>query len=171
VLECERPSVVIRQADRPGDLGWVVMAHGEQYAAEFGWNTEFEALVARIVANFAADHDPGRERAWLAEMDGHRVGCVFCVRKDNETAQLRILLVTRDGRGHGLGRRLVAECIDFARAAGYRRLVLWTNDPLAAARHLYLAAGFTLVDEAPHHSFGIDLIGQNYQLDLVGGGS
>jgi GNAT superfamily N-acetyltransferase len=96
---------------------------------------------------------------------------VFCVRKDDETAQLRILLVTSEGRGHWLGRHLVAECIDFARTAGYRRLVLWTNGPLAAARHLYLAAGFTLVDEAPHHSFGIDLIGQNYQLDLVGGGS
>ena len=96
---------------------------------------------------------------------------MFCVRKDDETAQLRILLVTSEGRGHWLGRRLVAECIDFARTAGYRRLVLWTNGPLAAARHLYLAAGFTLVDEAPHHSFGIDLIGQNYQLDLVGGGS
>jgi GNAT superfamily N-acetyltransferase len=147
------------------------MAHGEQYAAEFGWNTEFEALVARIVADFATDHDPNCERAWLAEIDGHRVGCVFCVRKDNETAQLRILLVTSDGRGHGLGRRLIAECIDFARAAGYGRLVLWTNSPLVAARYLYLGAGFTLVDEAPHHSFGVDLIGQNYQLDLVGDGN
>ena len=102
MLESERPSVVIRQAHRPGDLGWVVMAHGEQYAAEFGWNTEFEALVARIVADFAADHDPSGERAWLAEMDGHRVGCVFCVRKDNETAQLRILLVTTTAVATGL---------------------------------------------------------------------
>jgi GNAT superfamily N-acetyltransferase len=167
VLESERPSVIIRQADSPGDLGWVVMAHGEQYAAEFGWNTEFEALVARIVAGFAADHDPDRERAWLAEVDGQRVGCVFCVRKDHATAQLRILLVSSAGRGQGLGRRLIQACIDFARSAGYSRLVLWTNDSLAAARHLYLAAGFTLVDEAPHHSFGLDLIGQNYELDLV----
>jgi GNAT superfamily N-acetyltransferase len=147
------------------------MAHGEQYAAEFGWNTEFEALVARIIADFAADHDPTRERAWLAMVDGQRVGCVFCVRKDKTTAQLRILLVTPDGRGHGLGRRLVQECIDFARAAGYRRLVLWTNNPLAAARHLYLDAGFALVDEEPHHSFGVDLVGQNYQLDLLASGS
>jgi len=167
VPESERPSIAIRQADRSGDLGWVVMAHGEQYAAEFGWNTEFEALVARIVAGFAADHDPDRERAWLAEVDGQRVGCVFCVRKDHATAQLRILLVSSAGRGQGLGRRLIQACIDFARSAGYSRLVLWTNDSLAAARHLYLAAGFTLVDEAPHHSFGLDLIGQNYELDLV----
>jgi len=99
VLESKRPSVVLRQADSPGDLGWVVMAHGEQYAAEFGWNTEFEALVARIVADFAADHDPSRERAWLAEMDGHRVGCVFCVREDDQTARLRILLVDPSARG------------------------------------------------------------------------
>ena len=167
MLESEQHSVVIRQADRPGDLGWVVMAHGEQYAAEFGWNSEFEALVARIVADFAADHDPTRERAWLAEINGRRVGCVFCVRKDDATAQLRILLITIAGRGQGLGRRLIDECIDFARAAGYRRMVLWTNDTLAAARHLYLAAGFTLVDESPHHSFGVDLIGQNYELDLA----
>jgi GNAT superfamily N-acetyltransferase len=144
------------------------MAHGEQYAAEFGWNTEFEALVARIVADFAADHDPNRERAWIAEIDEHRVGCVFCVRKDEGTAQLRILLVTSDGRGYGLGRRLVAECIGFARAARYRRLVLWTNDPLAAARHLYVDAGFTLVDETPHHSFGVALIGQHYELKILG---
>lgn len=143
MLESERDSVVIRQADRPGDLGWVVMAHGEQYAAEFGWNSEFEALVARIVADFAADHDPTRERAWLAEINGHRVGCVFCVRKDDATAQLRILLVSIAGRGRGLGRRLIDECIDFARAAGYRRMVLWTNDPLAAARH------FTLLPDSP----------------------
>src|SRR5215510_642236 len=95
----------IRPLGRPGDLGWVVMAHGEQYAAEFGWNTEFEALVARIVADFAADHDPTRERAWVAEVDRRRVGCVFCVRKNDATAQLRILLVTNAGRGHGLGRR------------------------------------------------------------------
>ena len=171
MLESERPSVVIRQADRPGDLGWVVM--GSWRAVRRGVRLEhrFRSASCSHRRDFAADHDPSRERAWLAEMDGHRVGCVFCVRKDDETAQLRILLVTSDGRGHGLGRRLIAECIDFARAAGYGRLVLWTNSPLVAARYLYLGAGFTLVDDAPHHSFGIDLIGQNYQLDLVGGGS
>ena len=157
----------IRALGAPGDLGWVVMAHGEQYAVEFGWDTSFEALVARIVADYVADHDPEREAAWIAERAGRRVGCVFCVRKDEETAQLRILLVGPDGRGKGAGRRLVDEVIGFARAAGYRRLVLWTNDPLAAARRIYVAAGFRLVDEDKHHSFGVDLVGQNYALDLA----
>jgi GNAT superfamily N-acetyltransferase len=157
---------MIRDLDAPGDLGWVVMAHGEQYAAEFGWDTSFEALVARIVADYAADHAPGREGAWIAEHAGQRVGCVFCVRKDDETAQLRILLVTPDGRGLGLGRRLVDRTIAFARTAGYRRLVLWTNDPLAAARRIYLERGFRLVDEERHRSFGADLVGQNYALLL-----
>jgi GNAT superfamily N-acetyltransferase len=157
---------MIRDLGVPGDLGWVVMAHGEQYAAEFGWDASFEALVARIVADYAADHDPAREAAWIAERDGRRVGCVFCVRKDEETAQLRILLVTPEGRGLGLGRQLVDRTVAFARAAGYRRLVLWTNEPLAAARRIYLERGFRLVDEEPHHSFGVDLVGQNYALAL-----
>jgi N-acetylglutamate synthase-like GNAT family acetyltransferase len=159
--------VLVRALGQPGDLGWVVMAHGEQYASEFGWNSEFEALVAQIVAEYAAKHDPSREQAWIAELDGRRVGCVFCVSKDSATAQLRILLVTNDGRGHGLGRRLVQQCVDFARGAGYQEMVLWTSDPLAAARHLYLEAGFQLADEEPHHSFGVDLVGQNYKLDLT----
>ncbi len=157
---------MIRDLGAPGDLGWVVMAHGEQYAAEFGWDASFEALVARIVADYAAGHEPGREGAWIAEHAGRRVGCVFCVRKDDETAQLRILLVTPEGRGRGLGRRLVDHTVEFARAAGYRRMVLWTNDSLAAARKIYLARGFRLVDEKPHHSFGVDLVGQNYALAL-----
>lgn len=160
-------SVRVRLLGEPGDLGWVVMAHGEQYAAEFGWNSDFEALVARIVADYATDHDADRERAWVAELDGRRVGCVFCVRKDDATAQLRILLVTSEGRGHGLGRRLVDECVSFARNAAYRQLVLWTNDPLAAARHLYLQAGFQLVAENRHDSFGVDLVGQSYRLALA----
>ena len=157
---------MIRDLGVPGDLGWVVMAHGEQYAAEFGWDASFEALVARIVADYAADHDPVREGAWIAERDGRRVGCVFCVRKDDETAQLRILLVTPEGRGLGLGRELVDRTIAFARAAGYRRLVLWTNEPLAAARRIYLERGFRLVDEERHRSFGAELVGQNYVLAL-----
>ena len=161
---------MIRDLGAPGDLGWVVMAHGEQYAAEFGWDASFEALVARIVADYAADHDPAREAAWIAERAGRRVGCVFCVRSreatDDETAQLRILLVTPEGRGLGLGRELVDRTVAFARAAGYRRLVLWTNAPLAAARRIYLERGFRLVDEEPHHSFGVDLVGQNYALAL-----
>ena len=161
---------MIRDLGVPGDLGWVVMAHGEQYAAEFGWDASFEALVARIVADYAADHDPAREGAGIAERAGRRVGCVFCVRSreatDDETAQLRILLVTPDGRGLGLGRELVDRTIAFARAAGYRRLVLWTNDPLAAARRIYLERGFRLVDEERHRSFGAELVGQNYVLAL-----
>src|SRR5690349_6771039 len=159
---------MIRDLGVPGDLGWVVMAHGEQYAAEFGWDASFEALVARIVADYATDHDPAREAAWIAERAGRRVGCVFFVRSraatDGATAQLRILLVTRGGRGLGLGRELVDRTIAFARAAGYRRLVLWTNEPLAAARRIYLERGFRLVDEERHRSFGAELVGQNYVL-------
>jgi GNAT superfamily N-acetyltransferase len=162
-----QPTLTVRPLGKPGDLGWVVMAHGEQYASEFGWDGEFEALVAGIVAEYASDHDRAREQAWVAELGGNRVGCVFCIRRDEATAQLRILLVTPEGRGHHLGRRLVDECVRFAREAGYQRMVLWTNDPLAAARHIYQQVGFRLVDEQPHRSFGVDLIGQNYELDLT----
>jgi GNAT superfamily N-acetyltransferase len=157
---------LVRILDQPGDLGWVVMAHGELYAGEFGWDTSFEALVARIVADYAAKQDPERERAWIAEVSGRRVGCVFCVAADGETAQLRILLVDPPARGRGVGARLVDECLAFARAAGYRRMRLWTNHPLAAARHIYLSRGFKLIEEEPHHSFGVDLVGQVYELDL-----
>jgi GNAT superfamily N-acetyltransferase len=157
----------VRPLGRPGDLGWVVMAHGEMYAAEYGFNGEFEALVARIVADYAAGPDPGREAAWIAEVGGERAGCVFLVAKGAETAQLRILLVDPAARGQHLGQRLVAACIEFARRAGYRRMMLWTNEPLAAARHIYLAAGFSLISEEPHHSFGVDLTGQYYELDLA----
>jgi GNAT superfamily N-acetyltransferase len=163
---------VIRPLDRPGDLGWVLLAHGEVYAAEFGWSTGFEALIARIVADFAAGHDPTREAAWIAEVDGRRAGCVFCVAAsgaDVGSAQLRILLVHPDARGHGLGGRLVDTCVAFARASGYPRLVLWTNHPLAAARRIYLSRGFRCIAQEPHHSFGVDLIGQTYELDLLTG--
>ena len=165
--------VTIRALDQPGDLGWVVMAHGEVYTAEFDWDPTFEALVARIVADYAAGPDPSREGAWIAEVDGQRAGCVFCVAHPDrpDTAQLRILLVHPDGRGLGLGGQLVDRCLAFARDAGYRRVRLWTNHPLVAARRIYLARGFTLVDEAPHHSFGVDLIGQTYELDLRASGS
>jgi GNAT superfamily N-acetyltransferase len=159
--------VTIRRIGEPGDLGWVVMAHGQVYAEEFGWDNSFEALVAQIVAGYAAEHDPTRERAWVAEVDGERVGCVFCVAKDEVTAQLRILLVHPRGRGLGLGARLVDECVEFARRVGYERIVLWTNHPLVAARHVYLAFGFVLTDEESHHSFGHDLVGQTYELDLA----
>ncbi|QYN34192.1 GNAT family N-acetyltransferase [Pseudonocardia sp. DSM 110487] len=160
--------VQIRELGQPGDLGWVVLAHGEQYAAEFGWDGSFEALVARIVAEFGEGNDPARERAWIAELDGRRVGCVFCVADDEPgTAKLRILLVHPDARGHGVGTRLVDTCVAFAREAGYERMRLWTNDVLVAARRIYLAEGFRLVAEEPHRSFGVDLVGQDYELDLA----
>jgi GNAT superfamily N-acetyltransferase len=158
--------MTVRRLGEPGDLGWAVMAHGEFYTREFGWDTSFEALVAKIVADYATSHDDAREAAWIAERDGQRVGCVFCVAADEQTAQLRILLVDPAARGHRLGARLVDECLSFAREAGYKRMKLWTNDVLAAARKIYLSRGFTLTEEEPHHSFGADLIGQIYELDL-----
>jgi len=161
------PQIVIRPLDQPGDLGWVVMAHGEVYPAEFGWDRSFEALVARIVADYASSHDPAREAAWVAEVDGRRAGCVFCVAADETTAQLRILLVDPWARGHRLGGRLVDECLTFARQAGYARMRLWTNRPLVAARRIYLSRGFTLVEEEPHQSFGAELIGQIYEVNIA----
>jgi GNAT superfamily N-acetyltransferase len=164
----EQPAVVaIRPLGAPGDLGWVVMAHGELYAAEFGWDTSFEALVARIVADYAEQTDRARNAAWIAELDGQRVGCVFCVSSDDpDVARLRILLVDAKARGRSTGSRLVATAIDFATAAGYSHMHLWTNHPLAAARHIYLRHGFRLTSEELHHSFGVELIGQTYERDL-----
>lgn len=163
----EREQVLVRPADRPGDLGWMVMANAEVYAEQFGWDGDYEALVAQIVAAYAADRDPAREAGWVAELDGERVGCVLCVAGDEPgTAKLRILLVTPAARGHGVGTRLVEECLAFARRVGYARMVLWTNDVLVSARRIYQAAGFTLVGEERHHSFGHDLVGQTWALDL-----
>ena len=158
---------IIRRLGEPGDLGWVVMAHGELYDAEFGWDASFEALVAQIVADYATAPEPNRSGAWIAEANGERVGCVFCVPADDTTAQLRILLVDPKARGTGLGGRLVDHCIEFARAHGYERVKLWTNHPLEAARRVYLKRGFELVEEEPHESFGVDLVGQEYELDLT----
>jgi GNAT superfamily N-acetyltransferase len=158
--------MVIRAAAQPGDLGWVVMAHGEVYAEQFGWNTDFEALVLRIVADYAVTHGP-RERGWIAEVDGQRAGCVFLVDDEQPgTARLRILLVTPGARGSGLGTRLVEQCVAHAWEVGYERVTLWTNDVLVAARRIYRSFGFTLVDENPHHSFGHDLIGQTWTVGL-----
>jgi GNAT superfamily N-acetyltransferase len=157
--------VTVRGLDS-GDLGWVVQRHGEIYRDEYGWDISFEALIAEIVATYVANHRPGREMAWIADVDGSRAGCVFCCQRDADTAQLRILIVEPTARGLGIGRRLVGECIDFARGAGYRTIMLWTNDVLVSARRIYEAAGFRLVDEEPHHSFGHDLVGQNWELAL-----
>jgi DNA-binding MarR family transcriptional regulator/GNAT superfamily N-acetyltransferase len=151
---------------KPGDLGWVVQRHGAIYADEFGWDTEFEALVARIVADYHTDLKPDRENAWIAEIGGVRAGCIFCCERDKETAQLRILLVEPWARGLHIGRRLVDRCVTFSRDAGYSSLVLWTNDVLTAARRIYEIAGFQLIKEEGHHSFGQDLVGQNWSLNL-----
>jgi GNAT superfamily N-acetyltransferase len=158
--------IAIRRLDRPGDLGWVVKAHGEVYNAEFGWDTDVEAFAARVVADYANGRDATREAAWIAELNGRRAGCVLCVAADETTAQLRMLIVDPAARGHHLGGRLVDECVAFARQAGYARMKLWTNHPLVAARGIYLSRGFTLVEEDPHRSFGVDLIGQVYELEL-----
>ncbi len=171
----ERKKVVIRPADRPGDLGWVVLAHGEVYAEQFGWDTDFEVLVAQIVADYGARHDPETERGWIAEVDGQRAGCIFLVRGDQPgqeelgVAKLRILLVTPAARGLGVGTELVRACLDFAREAGYRRVTLWTNDVLVAARRIYQSFGFALTAQEAHHSFGQDLVGQTWELALDGG--
>jgi DNA-binding MarR family transcriptional regulator/GNAT superfamily N-acetyltransferase len=161
-----RAGLVLR-APEPGDLGWVVERHGARYAAEYGWDGTFEALVARIVADFAERHDTKREAAWIAELDGDRIGCVFCTAADTaDTAQLRLLLVEPSARGSGVGTRLVDECLRFAKRAGYTRVTLWTNDVLVAARRIYQRAGFVCDRREAHHSFGQDLVGEYWSRDL-----
>jgi GNAT superfamily N-acetyltransferase len=155
----------IRQ-HRPGDMGMVIHRHGVLYWQEYQWDERFEALVAEICAHFIQNFDGSRERCWIAEVDGKFAGCVFLVKKNEEVAKLRLFLVEPSARGTGLGKELVRQCLDFARASGYKKVVLWTQANLDAARHIYRKCGFIRTAEEPHHSFGFDLISETWELDL-----
>jgi DNA-binding MarR family transcriptional regulator/GNAT superfamily N-acetyltransferase len=165
--DTRRPPYLLRPP-RVGDLGWIIYREGIGYTEQFAWDETFEAFAAKIVTEFAANFDPSRERCWIAEMDGQNVGHIFLVKHPThaQTAKIRLLFVEPSARGTGLGEALVNECIRFARTAGYRKVVLWTQSILVAAHRIYSRAGFRLVKEEPHHSFGHDLIGQEWELDL-----
>jgi GNAT superfamily N-acetyltransferase len=160
------PQPAILRDPRPGDLGWVVQSHGALYASEYGFDASFEALVADIAAKFLTSFDASRERCWIADIDGTPVGSIFLVKHSDDVAKLRLLLVDPAGRGQGLGRRLVGECVRFARACGYRKVTLWTQSILVAARKIYQDAGFTLVASEPHRSFGRSLVGETWEREL-----
>ena len=168
MLQPKDPAPLVLRPHRVGDMGWIVHREGLGYATQFGWDETFEALVAKIVEHFITHFDPARERCWIAEIDGENVGHIFLVRHPEEpgTAKLRLLFVEPAARGRGVGEALVTECIRFARAVGYRKVVLWTQSMLGAAHRIYQRAGFRLVKEEPHHSFGHDLVGQEWELEL-----
>ncbi len=160
------PEIMLR-GHRPGDMGWVISAHGSLYAQEYGFDATFEALVAEIAAQFIREFNPERERCWIAELDGQTVGSVFLVQQSKTVAKLRLLIIDPKARGRGLGKRLVAECIAHARELGYRKLTLWTQSSLLAARHLYKEEGFKLAKTEPHRSFGVELVGEFWELKLT----
>jgi DNA-binding MarR family transcriptional regulator/GNAT superfamily N-acetyltransferase len=161
-----RPPLLLLRQHRAGDMGWVTSAHGALYTREYGWDISFEALVAKITAEFIENFNPARERCWIAELDGEPVGSVFVVRKTDDIAKLRLLIVDPKARGLGLGKRLVDECLRFAKDVGYSSMTLWTQSILTAARGIYQRAGFKLTAEEPHHSFGVDLVGETWERDL-----
>ncbi len=165
--KADAPARYVLRDPRPGDFGWIVSRHAELYAQEYGWVEPFEGLCAQIVADFINNFDPQRERCWMAEIDGENVGCVMLVKDEQpDVARLRLLLVDPKGRGVGLGTRLVDECVRFARAAGYKKVTLWTHSVLAAARHVYENAGFTLTSSEPRHTWGQDVVAEFWDLEL-----
>jgi GNAT superfamily N-acetyltransferase len=160
------PAALTLRSHRPGDIGWVVSRHGAIYAQEYGWDGSFEALAAEIGAQFLRTYDPAREHCWIAEIDGEPVGSIFLVRASDDVAKIRLLLVEEKARGLGVGRALVEQCLRFAKDAGYRSVTLWTQSNLVAARGIYQGAGFRKIREEAHHSFGVDLVGEVWELEL-----
>jgi GNAT superfamily N-acetyltransferase len=160
------PNVTLRD-HRVGDIGWIIHRHAVLYAEEYGWNEQFEALVAEVAAKFLKQHDARCERCWIAEVDGEFAGCVFVVKESEGVAKLRLLLVEPKARGLGIGRRLVEECIEFAKSVGYQKMILWTNDVLLSARRIYELFGFTLAHEEPNHLFGPPTVAQTWEKDLT----
>jgi DNA-binding MarR family transcriptional regulator/N-acetylglutamate synthase-like GNAT family acetyltransferase len=162
----EKPAAFIMRSHRPGDIGWVISSQAKAYAEEYGWDISYEALVAEICAQFIKNYDASREHCWIAEAGGEPLGSIFLVKASDEVAKLRLLLVEKKARGLGVGRALVEQCVSSARAKGYKKMTLWTQSILVAARGIYQATGFRRVKEEPHHSFGVDLVGETWEREL-----